>query len=103
MRLVCPSFLLFAAMTAANLYGQRAVDSRNLYERVWAVLPMIGSGTYQDPKRPLYAPLPAANAAERAAAGRSGVLSFSCQISDDGSRPTPGLGIASGFPRATQL
>src|SRR5436190_18571722 len=88
MRLVCPSFLLFAAMTAANLYGQMPVDSRNLYERVWAVVPMIGSGTYHDPKRPLYAPLPAANAAERAAAGRSGILCFHVRsVTMDRDRP----------------
>ena len=64
--------------------AQAPVSARNLYERVWAVVPMIGAGTHADPKRPLYAPLPAASSNDRALAGRSGIISFSFQLSDDG-------------------
>lgn len=60
------------------LSAQRKVDMRNTYERVVAVVPMIGTGTPTDPRRPMYAPLPAA------APSRDGIIAFSYQISDDG-------------------
>jgi hypothetical protein len=48
----------------------------NMHERIIAVVPVIGSGTYEDPKRPLFAP-----------SGREsvpGLISWSWQASDDG-------------------
>ena len=38
--------------------AQRRVDPRNAFNRVIAVVPLIGSGTAADPKRPEYAPWP---------------------------------------------
>ena len=66
----------------APVYAQKHqtyhVDPRNMYERVLAVVPWIGSGTHGDPKRPLYTP------AQMNPASRSGILAFQCMASDDG-------------------
>ncbi len=55
-------------LPAARLEAQQRVDARNLYERVICIVPMAGRGTYEDPKRPLFAP--AAMGDEEKAAGR---------------------------------
>jgi hypothetical protein len=44
--------------TSVTAFSQRRVASENLYESVVAVVPMTGSGTTQDPKRPMFAPWP---------------------------------------------
>lgn len=63
------------------LWGQKAVDGKNLYERVIAIVPMTGSGTYADPRRPELAP--ATLAGPDQVAGK-GIIAFSYQVSDDG-------------------
>jgi hypothetical protein len=69
--------LLFAGLG----WGQhRKVDPRNTYQRIVAVVPMVGSGTAADPKRPMYAPA----AASSPTASRSGIMAYSFQVSDDG-------------------
>ena len=40
-----------------------------------AIVPMVGAGTAQDPRRPLFAPIPGE---------RSAISGFTYQISDDG-------------------
>ncbi len=69
----------FSAM-AATTYGQPRVDPRNMYERILAIVPIVGKGTLEDPKRPLYAPLPSAVRP----AQRTGILGFTFIASDDG-------------------
>ena len=54
----------------------RRVPEQNLYERVIAVVPMTGAGTYRDPKRPLFAPL-------ARDAKTSGVVGYTFLLSDD--------------------
>jgi len=68
------------------LFAQNRVSPEMMYHRVWAVVPMIGSGKPDDPKRPMFVPSPAEQTAKvkSAAGARSGILSFSMQISDDG-------------------
>jgi len=40
-------------------YAQNSkVDSQNQHERVIALVPFVGSGTMEDPKRPMFAPKP---------------------------------------------
>lgn len=51
LHLICP-LLVCAALASA----QNQVDSRNLHERVLAVVPLTGAGTYADPRRPIFAP-----------------------------------------------
>ncbi len=63
------------------LAAQQRVDARNTYERVLAVVPMVGSGTSADPARPDYAPLPPQPGA---APSRDGIIAFSYVVSDDG-------------------
>jgi hypothetical protein len=56
-RAVVPVVCLLASFSAA--IAQPRVDPRNMYERVIAIVPIVGSGTDADPRRPMYAPLPA--------------------------------------------
>src|SRR4051812_19763401 len=70
---VCLFFLL-----AAALWPQSSFSQRQSGEHLLAVVPLTGSGTYQDPRRPLFAPAP--NAARNA----NGILAYSWEPSDDG-------------------
>jgi len=74
--------LLLLSLTA--LFAQNRVAPEMMYHRVWAVVPLIGKGTWDDPRRPMFAPSPAETAASAKAGSRSGVISYSMQISDDG-------------------
>ena len=56
---------------------QRHVDARNTYNRVICVVPLVGSGTAADPKRPEYAPWPASQ-------DPNGIIAFYFVPSDDG-------------------
>jgi hypothetical protein len=60
--------------------GQQRVSPRNSYERILAVVPLIGSGTHDDPIRPMFAPAP--NAIDTV--GRTGVIAYTYVLSDDG-------------------
>ena len=69
-------------LVAALGSGQRKVDPKNTYTRIICVVPMIGKGTPDDPRRPQYAPWPPPSATQ--ALVRSTILAFSQQVSDDG-------------------
>ena len=56
------------------------VSPGNMYERCIVVVPIVGSGTFADPKRPMYAPLPS----QANSTSRVGILAYSYQTSDDG-------------------
>jgi hypothetical protein len=73
--LLIPLSLLFVASGIA----QNRVSPANRYERVLAVVPMIGRGTADDPRRPAYAPAPS-----RGPAATLPSIGFTAQISDDG-------------------
>lgn len=51
LRLLSTLLLLAAAIPA-----QRRVDPRNAYQRIICIVPLVGKGTADDPKRPQYAP-----------------------------------------------
>jgi hypothetical protein len=70
----------FVAVSAVPAISQPRVDSRNLYERIIAVVPLTGAGTYADPRRPLFAPSPSDQSAD-------GIIEFFWQESDDGKSP----------------
>ena len=85
--LVCFSALI------GPLQAQQRVDARNMYERAACVEPgLIGAGTLSDPKRPMYAPAPAARSLTPSlplspaavSASRTGILGFTHVIGDDG-------------------
>jgi hypothetical protein len=69
---------LFAA-TCLGVAQQR-VSPLNMYERVLAIVPLIGKGTAQDPIRPLYAPVPSFTSPP----SRTGILGYTHVLSDDG-------------------
>ncbi len=66
------------------LFAQNRVPAEMMYHRVWAIVPLIDAGTPNSPKRPMFAPTPAEQAAKLKNGDRSGVLGYSMQISDDG-------------------
>jgi hypothetical protein len=72
--LVC----LGALCAAPFLFAQQRVDPRNLYERIICIVPMTGSGTWADPKRPLFVP-----ALSTPALSRTGLLAYAYVLSDD--------------------
>lgn len=76
--------LMLVGMIGAAMPGfaQPQVAPENRYERVLAVVPMVGEGSYQDPRRPMFAPVAGAGA-ERASQGLE-ILEFTYQLSDDG-------------------
>jgi hypothetical protein len=41
------------------LSAQQRVPQEMMYHRVWAIVPLVGKGTADDPKRPMFAPSPA--------------------------------------------
>src|SRR5436190_11317832 len=63
-----------------SLLAQDRVDRRNLYERVWAVVPLIGTGTADDPIRPAYIPAPLPPGTPPST---DGIIGFTMQITDD--------------------
>jgi hypothetical protein len=75
--LACVSIITLNAQTAQST-GPKSVPL-NLYERVLTIVPMVGTGKWDDPKRPLFVPAKAPLPTDR-----TGLLGYSYQISDDG-------------------
>lgn len=81
-------------VSVGSAFAQHRVDRLNMYQRVIAIVPMVGQGTEADPRRPLYAPTASAvasGAASLASAASANVGSPSAAIlgytmveSDDG-------------------
>src|SRR5215469_7184103 len=86
---------LLVLALSAPLFSQHRVDSSQMYERVYAILPIVGQGTWEDPKRPMFTPPPSA----MTPGDRSGIIAFHHEVSDDGqlalveivAADTPGL------------
>ena len=81
------SFLLvfLLAASVSPLFAQHKVQMHNMYERLYLVVPMIGSGTAEDPRRPMYVPAPTAPTPGAATQPTSsGIIAFAFQESDDG-------------------
>lgn len=77
-RVTLPLVCLFAINLP--VHAQYRVDAANMYERVMAIVPLIGKGTITDPKRPMYAPAPSSVPPTQ----RTGILAYSYVLSDDG-------------------
>jgi hypothetical protein len=61
-------------------FSQHSVDPSAMYARAYAIVPMIGSGTWNDPMRPMFAP-----AQQQMIPGsRTGIIAFNQVQSDDG-------------------
>jgi hypothetical protein len=65
---------------ASVALAQQRVDPANRYERVIAIVPLIGQGTRSDPKRPMYAPAPH----DINPGSRTGIIGYTHVSSDDG-------------------
>jgi hypothetical protein len=79
--LVC----LYALVGTAK--SQPRVDSRNSYERILMVLPLVGSGTMADPIRPSLIPAPGSGVRTLqgiAAVPPTPILGYTYALSDDG-------------------
>jgi hypothetical protein len=74
--------LLTLSLTA--LFAQNRVSPEMMYHRVWAVVPLIGKGTPDDPRRPMFVPSRAEQAVKAKSGDRSGIMGYSMQVSDDG-------------------
>jgi len=68
----------------APVAAQQRVDSRHLYERTMSIVPMTGIGSFADPVRPMYTPLPSALKAAATSRSRTAILGFTYVLSDDG-------------------
>jgi hypothetical protein len=77
-RAVTPVVCLLVAVGSA--FAQHRVDPGNMYSRLYAIVPMTGSGTWDDPKRPMFAPIPQ----QMTPGSRTGIIAFNHVESDDG-------------------
>ena len=73
--------LVAVVCLCAPLCAQHRVDPRNMYERAMCVVPIVGAGTPDDPRRPAYAPV---TPAPGVLPSRDGIIAFTFQESDDG-------------------
>jgi hypothetical protein len=71
--------LFLMSMVLMPAWAQPRVDPGNSYFRVICIVPMVGSGTWADPKRPMFAPGPTAIGRDR-----SGILAYYHEPTDDG-------------------
>jgi hypothetical protein len=60
--------------------AQQREDAGRMYERIYAIVPIIGTGTMADPKRPMFIPAPG----QRSPGDRTGIIAFNQVTSDDG-------------------
>jgi hypothetical protein len=77
-RAVVPVVCLLVAIGSA--FAQHRVDPFSMYARIYAIVPMIGSGTWDDPKRPMFAPRPQ----DMTPGSRTGIIAYNHVESDDG-------------------
>jgi hypothetical protein len=84
MRRHVPSASVLVCFFAVVASGQQRLDPRHMYERTLAIVAMTGSGSFEDPKRPMYTPLPSAFKAAAASRTQTGILGFTFVLSDDG-------------------
>ena len=75
--------LVTLSVFAATLFGQRSVPPEYMYHRVWAVVPLVGSGATGDPIRPMFAPAPSATS-QQPSTEPPDLLGYQMQLSDDG-------------------
>jgi len=76
--------LVALSVFASALCAQRAVSPENMHHRVWAVVPLVGAGTDDDPKRPMLVPTAAEAEADKIQGVRPDLLGYTVQLSDDG-------------------
>jgi hypothetical protein len=75
---------LAAGLGAAAIFAQGpgVIAVHSSQERAYAVVPMIGKGTVEDPSRPMFAPV--RGGVRKGDGTEPELLSYSYQVSDDG-------------------
>jgi hypothetical protein len=76
--------LAFVLLIQPIAQAQPRVDMRHTHERLVCVVPMVGKGTYDDPRRPKYAPSASGEKAAEARIARTGIIAYHAILSDDG-------------------
>ena len=71
--------LWIALLVLTPAWSQHKVDLGSSHERIIAIVPMIGAGTWADPKRPMFAPT-----ASQIGRDKSGILGYYHEPTDDG-------------------
>jgi hypothetical protein len=67
-------------VAVGSSFAQHRVDPGKMYARIYAIVPMIGSGTWDDPRRPMFAP----RSQDMTPGSRAGIIAFNQVESDDG-------------------
>jgi hypothetical protein len=75
--LVLIILIVFSFPSADALFSRPRVSPQNNYERLIAIVPMIGTGSAEDPRRPMFTP------SKGVEGNRKGLIGFSYQLSDD--------------------
>jgi hypothetical protein len=70
-----------ANAAAVQPLNARRLAPENAYARVYCIVPIVGSGTLADPRRPMFAPAPPTATAPL---DRTGIIAYQFQESDDG-------------------
>ena len=91
MRLVMPMLTVAClfGLDSARAQGRGIIPVHSSFERVAAIVPIIGAGTVSDPTRPMFVPAGGFQqnvrpVIDRTPASRTGIISYSYQMSDDG-------------------
>ena len=82
---VALAILLFVFSLSAQMRHSTAAPDP--HQHIYAIVPMIGSGTAADPKRPMFVPangFPAAIPIAKSTINRTGIIGYHAQITDDG-------------------
>lgn len=75
---VCSALFVCGLTQFLAAQSSHRVDPRNLYERAYMVVPIVGSGTWADPKRPMLAPV------SIKPGDRKGIIAYHFEVSDEG-------------------
>ena len=72
--------LIIILLFPSLFFAQRRVDPKYTYSRVIAIVPIVGTGTASDPRRPQYAPLLSTGPNPN----QAGIIGYMQQLSNDG-------------------
>lgn len=72
--------LLLLTAFAGAIFAQQRVDALLSHERLLCIVPMVGTGKADDPRRPAFAPKPG----EADPQSKTAILGFTYRLSDDG-------------------
>ena len=79
--------LLLINLVVPAFPQQHHLDAGQMHERLTAIVPLQGTGTMADPKRPMFAPgkkIPAPAALKALPRSTTDILAYGWQLSDDG-------------------